>query len=68
MYFFYVVRKDGYWSEGFASRFVNISRPGEQGAMFSEQVASNAAAVVQASGTLKLGVALLFSFGIVFGI
>ncbi|KAL5395805.1 hypothetical protein PMIN02_003725 [Paraphaeosphaeria minitans] len=26
MAFFYVVRRDGVWSEGFASRFVNISR------------------------------------------
>ncbi|KAF2449428.1 hypothetical protein P171DRAFT_517136 [Karstenula rhodostoma CBS 690.94] len=26
MFFFYVVRRDGFWAEGFASRFVNISR------------------------------------------
>ena len=27
MYFFYVVRRDGFWAEGFASRFVNVSMP-----------------------------------------
>lgn len=68
MYFFYVVRKDGFWSEGFASRFVNISRPGDQGAMFSEQLSSMAADDVQVSGVFKLGVTVLISCSIVFGL
>lgn len=67
MYFFYVARKDGFWSEGFASRFVNISRLEERVPMLLNKASSTAAAGFQPPRNSQLGVILLVVFGIVFG-
>lgn len=64
MYFFYLHRNGGFWSEGFASRYVNISRPvGKDVAV--EKVSDAGPRGVQSSFSLAFGMASLVSLVVV---
>ena len=61
MYFFYVTRKNGFWSEGFASRYVNISRAEERGLTISKMTSSAVMIEVRRRSILMLALTLMFS-------
>lgn len=68
MYFFYVARKDGFWSEGFASRYVNISRAEEKGLTVSKMTSDTIGIGIHRSGVLMPALVLLVPFWVAFSL